>query len=186
MGSPGVNVRPLREANGGYLFNEVFLDDVFVPDELIVGAPGDGWRLARTTLGNERVSIGLGRSGPAATPARLAAALGVGGPAVTRDVGRLTGWQSATEAMARRGLLARLSGMQPGAEGSVLKLMSSVISADIRRAALGWAGPAAVVAGGAGGAAQAYLSVPPTLIGGGTSEIQLNVIAERVLGLPRG
>ena len=63
MRSPGVEVRPLREANGGYLFNEVFLNDVFVPDDRLVGEPGDGWRLARTTLGNERVNIasGMGR-----------------------------------------------------------------------------------------------------------------------------
>ena len=63
MHSPGVEVRPLREANGSYLFNEVFLTDVFVPDDRLVGRPGDGWRLARTTLGNERVTIagGLGR-----------------------------------------------------------------------------------------------------------------------------
>jgi alkylation response protein AidB-like acyl-CoA dehydrogenase len=196
MRSPGVDVRPLREANGGYLFNEVFLDNVFVPDELIVGAPGDGWRLARTTLSNERVSIGSGMSGPTVSPAGVAAELGATGPAVTRDIGRLTGWQNATDAMARRGLLRRLSGAQPGAEASVLKLMSSLIGADIRRSALGWAGPAGAVVdaalddgaadGRARGPAQAYLSVPPTLIGGGTSEIQLNVIAERVLGLPRG
>ena len=63
MRSPGVEVRPLREANGSYLFNEVFLTGVFVPDDRLVGRPGDGWRLARTTLGNERVNIagGLGR-----------------------------------------------------------------------------------------------------------------------------
>ena len=191
MRSPGVDVRPLREANGGYLFNEVFLDNVFVPDELIVGAPGDGWRLARTTLSNERVSIGSGMSGPVVSPAGVAAELGATGPAVTRDIGRLTGWQNATEAMARRGLLQRLSGAQPGAEASVLKLMSSLIGADIRRSALAWAGPAGAVTDDEGadswarGPAQAYLSVPPTLIGGGTSEIQLNVIAEHVLGLPR-
>jgi alkylation response protein AidB-like acyl-CoA dehydrogenase len=193
MKSRGVDVRPLREANGGYLFNEVFLDDVFVPDGLLVGAPGDGWKLARTTLGNERVSIGSGMSAPV-SPAAIAAELGAAGPAVTRDVGRLTAWQNATEAMTRRGLLQRLDGIQPGAEGSVLKLMSAAVGADIRRAALAWAGPAgAVLEGdpedtGAGGrgTALAYLSLPATLIGGGTSEIQLNVIAERVLGLPRG
>jgi 3-oxochol-4-en-24-oyl-CoA dehydrogenase len=185
MRSPGVTVRPLREANGGHLFNEVFLDNVAVPDDLMVGAPGDGWRLARTTLGNERVSIGSGMSGPAEPPAHLARRLGVCGPAVTRDVGRLTAWLNAAEALARRGLLQRLGGTQPGAESSVLKLMSSQVKADVQRTALAWAGPAAA-GDGVSGAAQAYLSVPPTLIGGGTSEIQLNVIAEHVLGLPRG
>jgi 3-oxochol-4-en-24-oyl-CoA dehydrogenase len=186
MHSPGLTVRPLREANGGHLFNEVFLDDVAVPDDLLIGAPGDGWRLARTTLGNERVSIGAGMSGPAESPAQIARRLGVSGPWVTRDVGRLTGWLNASEALARRGLLQRLGGTQPGAESSVLKLMSSLVLADVRRTALAWTGPAAAVIDGAASPAQAYLSVPPTLIGGGTSEIQLNVIAERVLGLPKG
>jgi alkylation response protein AidB-like acyl-CoA dehydrogenase len=191
MASAGVDVRPLREANGGYLFNEVFLDDVFVPGDLMIGTPGDGWRLARTTLSNERVSIGSGMSGPVVTPAGLAAGLGATGPAVTRDAGRLTAWQNATEAMTRRGLLQRLSGTQPGGEASVLKLMSAAVGADISRAALAWAGPAgAVIEGdpedsGLRGTALAYLSLPATLIGGGTSEIQLNVVAERVLGLPR-
>jgi alkylation response protein AidB-like acyl-CoA dehydrogenase len=60
MRSPGVEVRPLREANGGCLFSEVFITDVFVPDSRLVGNPGDGWRLARTTLGNERVNIATG------------------------------------------------------------------------------------------------------------------------------
>jgi alkylation response protein AidB-like acyl-CoA dehydrogenase len=186
MHSPGVTVRPLREANGGHLFNEVFLDEVAVPDDLMIGAPGDGWRLARTTLGNERVTIGSGFSGPAERPADIARRLGASGPAVTREVGRLTGWLNASEALARRGLLQRLDGTSPGAEASVLKLMSSQVLTDIRRTALAWAGPAAAVVDDHRSPAQAYLSVPPTLIGGGTSEIQLNVIAEHVLGLPRG
>src|SRR5450756_1388398 len=119
------SVRPLREANGGHLFNEVFLDGVEVPGDLLIGAPGDGWRLARTTLGNERVSIGSGMSGrPSEPPAHIAQRLGASGPAVTRDVGRLTAWLNASEALARRGLLQRLGGTQPGAEASVLKLMS--------------------------------------------------------------
>jgi 3-oxochol-4-en-24-oyl-CoA dehydrogenase len=185
MRSAGLTVRPLREANGGHLFNEVFLDRVFVPGDLLVGAPGDGWRLARATLGDERVSIGSGRYGRAEPPALIARRLGVSGASVTRDVGRLTAWLNAADALARRGLLQRLGGARPGAEGSVLKLTSSLAMADVNRAALAWAGPAAAVLDGAGGAAQAYLSVPPTLIGGGTSEIQLNVIAEHVLGLPR-
>ena len=57
MASAGIDIRPLRELTGDALFNEVFLDDVFVPDELVVGAPGDGWKLARTTLSNERVAM---------------------------------------------------------------------------------------------------------------------------------
>src|SRR5205814_9670905 len=74
MRSPGVEVRPLREANGGYLFNEVFLPDVFVPDARLVGAPGDGWRLARTTPGNERVTISQGSGSPGPGQRRLPSA----------------------------------------------------------------------------------------------------------------
>ena len=186
MRAEGVAVRPLREANGGHLFNEVFLDRVFVPDDLLVGAPGDGWRLARTTLGNERVSIGSGSYGQADPPAQTVRQLAASGAPATRDVGRLTGWLNATEALASRGLLQRLAGRQPGAEASVLKLMSALVTADAKRTALEWAGPAAaVIDSTGGGTAHAYLSLPPTLLGGGTAEIQLNVIAERVLGLPR-
>jgi alkylation response protein AidB-like acyl-CoA dehydrogenase len=177
MHAPGVTVRPLREANGGHMFNEVFLDDVFVPAEQIVGQPGDGWRLARTTLGNERVSIGAGMGGPREMPAAIAARLGA--TSVTREVGALTARVNAFEALVRRDVLRRLTGVQPGAEASVVKLVSAQLTADIARAAAGWAGPSD------GTPAQALLSVPPTLIGGGTAEIQCNVIAEQVLGLPR-
>jgi alkylation response protein AidB-like acyl-CoA dehydrogenase len=187
MHSPGVQVRPLREANGGYLFNEVFLDNVLVPNDLMVGQPGEGWRLARTTLGNERVKIGSGMGGPRDLPADIARRLDVSGPSVTREVGALTARVNAFEALVRRGLLRRLSGLRPGAESSVLKLVSAQIATDVQRAALGWAGPAgAVLDDGAAGTAQALLSLPTILIGGGTAEIQLNVISEQVLGLPRG
>jgi alkylation response protein AidB-like acyl-CoA dehydrogenase len=186
MRSPGVEVRPLREANGGYLFNEVFFDDVIVPDACLVGSPGDGWRLARTTLGNERVSMGGGMSGPRDNPARTAEALGADGPAVVRDIGALAAKVNAFEALSQRAFLRQLSGLQPGAESSVLKVVSSWNTSEIRRTALGWAGAgSSVLTGGANDAAQALLSVPPLLIGGGTTEIQLNVIAEQVLRLPR-
>jgi alkylation response protein AidB-like acyl-CoA dehydrogenase len=186
MLSPGLQVRPLREANGGYLFNEVFLDAVFVPDECLVGAPNDGWRLARTTLGNERLSIGSGLARPGGDAVDLAARLGRRSASITRDVGRLTAADNAFEALVRRGVMRRLRGSQPGPEASVIKLASSWNVANLRRTALSWRGPAAAALEGDGGAARALLSVPQMLIGAGTSEIQLNLIAEQVLGLPRG
>jgi alkylation response protein AidB-like acyl-CoA dehydrogenase len=186
MRSPGVAVRPLREANGGYLFNEVFFTDVFVPDEMLVGAPGDGWRLARTTLGNERVSMGSGLSGVGTNLAELAASVPGGDEAVLAQTGALMARIAAQEALAARALARRLSGLQPGAEASGLKLSKGWNALEVTRTVWSWHGPdAATTDGPAGAAAHAYLSCPPTLIGGGTAEIQLNVIGERVLGLPR-
>jgi alkylation response protein AidB-like acyl-CoA dehydrogenase len=186
MRSPGLQVRPLREANGGYLFNEVFFTDVFVPDELLVGAPGDGWRLARTTLGNERVSMGSGPSGLGTNLAEQAASVPEGDEAVLAQTGALLAKIAAQEALAARALARRLSGLQPGAEASGLKLSRGWNALEVTRTVWSWHGPdAAATDGPAGAAAHAYLSCPPMLIGGGTAEIQLNVIGERVLGLPR-
>jgi alkylation response protein AidB-like acyl-CoA dehydrogenase len=191
MHSPGVEVRPLREANGGYLFNEVFLTGVFVPDDRLVGHPGDGWRLARTTLGNERVNIATGMGRRQVRPMDYLAALGDQVPpevltqAMT-ECGAITADLLAFAAMSQRLLLRQIAGLQQGPEASVLKVAAAWNATRLQRAVLGWQGPEAATINGTNGAAtQRYLSLPPTLIGGGTLEIQLNVIAERVLGLPR-
>jgi alkylation response protein AidB-like acyl-CoA dehydrogenase len=185
--SPGLEVRPLREANGGYLFNEVFFNDVFVPDSHLVGEPGNGWRLARTTLGNERVNIAAGMGRRRDLPADFLAALGASpSQEVLRQTGALTADVNAFGALAQRMLLRQLSGLQPGAEASVLKVASAWNDTNLRRAVMDWHGAeAAAIDGAGGGASQQYLSLPPTLIGGGTLEIQLNVIGELVLGMPR-
>jgi 3-oxochol-4-en-24-oyl-CoA dehydrogenase len=187
MHSPGLEVRPLREANGGYLFNEVFFNNVFVPDSRLVGKPGDGWRLARTTLGNERVNIASGMGRRRDLPADFLATLGANPPQeALRQAGALTADIAAFGALAQRLLLRQLSGLQPGAEASVLKVASAWNDTSLRRAVMDWQGAEAASLDGAGGeATQHYLSVPPTLIGGGTLEIQLNVIGELVLGMPR-
>jgi alkylation response protein AidB-like acyl-CoA dehydrogenase len=191
MRSPGVEVRPLREANGSYLFNEVFLTDVFVPDDRLVGRPGDGWRLARTTLGNERVTIAGGLGRRQELPTDYLPAPGVVPAEVLAECGALTADALAFAALRQRLLLRQIAGAEPsapagGQEGSVLKVVDAWNATRLRRAVLGWRGADAAAFGGpAGDAAQRYLSLPPTLLGGGTLEIQLNLIAERVLGLPR-
>jgi alkylation response protein AidB-like acyl-CoA dehydrogenase len=191
MRSPGVEVRPLREANGGYLFNEVFLTGVLVPDDRLVGNPGDGWRLARTTLGNERVNIATGMGRRQVRPMDYVTALGDHVPpealaqAMT-ECGAITADLLAFTAMSQRLLLRQIAGLQQGPEASVLKVAAAWNATRLQQAVLGWQGAdAAALDRTAGAATQRYLSLPPTLIGGGTLEIQLNVIAERVLGLPR-
>ncbi|HEX3961616.1 MAG TPA: acyl-CoA dehydrogenase [Trebonia sp.] len=185
--SPGLEVRPLREANGGYMFNEVFFSDVFVPDSRLVGQPGEGWRLARTTLGNERVNIASGMGRRRELPADYLGALAVDpSPAVLRQAGALTADVNAFGALSQRLLLRQISGLQPGAEASVLKVASAWNDTNLRRAVMDWHGAEAAALDGAGGeSSQQYLSIPSILIGGGTLEIQLNVIGELVLGMPR-
>ncbi len=187
MDSPGVEVRPLREANGTYMFNEVFLDDVFVPDELMVGEPNDGWRLARTTMGNERVTIGSGMSQEPETAAKVATRVNATGAVVDVEVGRWTARSNGLEALTRRALLRQLDGLQPGPEASILKVLSAQQTADLWLMAVGWAGQSGgALSGTPTDQTQLLLSTPATLVGGGTAEIQLNVVAEHVLGLPRG
>jgi alkylation response protein AidB-like acyl-CoA dehydrogenase len=186
MKTPGLTVRPLREANGEYLFNEVFFENVFVPDECLVGGRGDGWLLARTTLGNERVNIANGGGARRNLPTSYFEALDLtptGGMLI--EAGELVAEVLAFEGLSQRALLRRFEGIKPGAEASVLKIASAWSHARTQRAVLNWAGPRAAAHGRGHDAAHRYLSVPQQLIGGGTLEIQYNVVGEHVLGLPR-
>ncbi|MGW0044160.1 acyl-CoA dehydrogenase [Rhodococcus sp. NPDC003348] len=194
MTAPGVEVRPLREANGDRMFNEVVLGGVFVPDADLVGAPGEGWKVARTTLANERVAMG---TTPVAGRHRFDPIEVVRGldPADRHNalpaLGRITAATGALDALAHRSVLKRLSGLNPGVEASALKAASARHITDATAQVLEWFGPEAAVGSlgadvsGGGRAAKAYLSTPSLLIGGGTLEIQLNVISEQILGLPR-
>jgi alkylation response protein AidB-like acyl-CoA dehydrogenase len=187
MRSSGVDIRPLRQATGASEFNEVFLDDVFVPDNCLVGETEQGWMYALTTLANERFTIGatLSLSGADAMR-RLAQDATLLGADAERVLGLFTARDNALSALALRSLLARLSGAEPGPAVSVAKVASALLSRACTTAVLDMLGPLAAFDNVASkDAVWNHVSLPIHLIGGGTLEIQLNVIADRVLGLPR-
>jgi 3-oxochol-4-en-24-oyl-CoA dehydrogenase len=191
LSAPGVEVRPLREASDEYGFGEIFLDDVYVPDEDILGAVGDGWKLARTALGNERLTVGgtdrfgggildtvevLEHASPAAVHA-------------TSEVGQMASEVYALEVLTIRAAERALAGQPGGPEGAVTKLVrgeSTQRSAALALEILGPTGALEVLGDGSGNpVAKSIVRSQMTTIGGGTSEILRNQIAERILGLPR-
>jgi alkylation response protein AidB-like acyl-CoA dehydrogenase len=188
MATPGIDIRPLRELTGDALFNEVFLDDVFVPDELVVGAPGDGWRLARTTLANERVAMAGSRLG--VSTEGCVAAVGdsgvdrvrVGHQVALATVCSLLGVRSTLKALA-----ASSSGSQgPGVESSVAKLLGVRNRQDASELLVELLGPSVLLGGQEARAAVHEMLVTRCLsIAGGTTQVLRNVAAERILGLPR-
>jgi alkylation response protein AidB-like acyl-CoA dehydrogenase len=184
MHADGVEVRPLREATGAAMFNEVFFDTVFVPDDDVVGPVDDGWTVARSTLGNERVSIG-GTAGYGIDIVGLYRDCGA--PAAhARDVGRFAAEGAAMRSLNLRRVERAVAGGEPGPEGNVTKLLSAEHaqrSADLGLALLG--PDAALVEGRGGPVAMAVLFTRALSIAGGTSEITRNQIGERILGLPR-
>jgi 3-oxochol-4-en-24-oyl-CoA dehydrogenase len=182
----GVEVRPLREITGAALFNEVFFDGVFVPDEDVVGEVNDGWRVARTTLGNERVTIGGGsREGLQAFELLdLAARYGVSDAENVRAIARLIVEEQAMRVLNLRQVTRAVTGSGPGPEGNVTKLLSAEHAQRVTELAMRLAGTAAA-AGAEERVSFEYLFARCLSIAGGTSEITRNVIAERILGLPR-
>ena len=185
---PGVTVRPIRQLGGETGFAEIFLDDVFVPDENVVGAPGDGWRIAMSTASHER---GLSLR----SPGRFLAAAGrlidlwrrAGDPADSATGHRVAdawigarAYQLHTQATAVR--LA--DGGTLGAEASMGKVFWSELDIALHETALDLLGPDAEIRGERW--LEGYLFALAGPIYAGTNEIQRTVIAERLLGLPRG
>jgi alkylation response protein AidB-like acyl-CoA dehydrogenase len=186
MTSPGVEVRPLREMTGDALFNEVFLDEVFVPDHLVVGGVNRGWRVARTTLANERVSLSQSWTFGCGNPELIEAVQGLGagaGQAVLERAGRLVAEGHAIDLLGMRVTLKQLSGTEPGATGSVRKLLGMRHAQRVAEECWGLTGPDGAVGGTRW--SRAVLFTRALTIGGGTTDIQLNIIGERILGLPR-
>jgi alkylation response protein AidB-like acyl-CoA dehydrogenase len=194
MKSPGITVRPLVEMTGETLFNEVFFDDVFVPDDMVVGEVNDGWRVARNTLSNERVSLSSGSGGTGSSvPDLLGLVRRLGReltPVERQDVARVVCEAHSINALALRVTLKQLAGTEPGADASVRKLVSTTHAQHVAEVAVNLLGPDAVAAadarlGDAGYWNRAVLATRAMTIYGGTTEVQLNIIGERLLGLPR-
>jgi alkylation response protein AidB-like acyl-CoA dehydrogenase len=188
MKSAGVDIRPLRELTGHAAFNEVFLDDVFVPDDCVVGPVDGGWKLARTTLANERVAMAGGarfNKGMEGLLADLASA-GAPDPLLRDKVGHLVGEAFGQSLLAFRTTLRQLSGAEPGPASSVRKLVGMRHQQDVAELRFELRGSAGVSRDGElDQLAQDMLQTRCLTIAGGTSEVLKNVVAERILGLPR-
>jgi alkylation response protein AidB-like acyl-CoA dehydrogenase len=195
MKSKGVEVKPIKQANGMQEFNEVFFTDVVVPDHQRLGAVGDGWNVSLTTLMNERMSIGsrLATGFPEMFDfcANLMTENGLAiDDRATRS--KLAGWAvkaSGLKYTSYRAISALSKGERPGPENSIGKLVAGSMLQDIAMHAMDLEGAAGVFTGAAeeearGQFQQMLLSSPSMRIAGGTDEILRNIIAERVLGLP--
>jgi 3-oxochol-4-en-24-oyl-CoA dehydrogenase len=184
MSSSGVEVRPLREATGNAMFNEVFFSDVFVPDDDVVGPVNAGWTVARSTLGNERVSIGSQGAGASVELLEsYRAHRGVPGAAVA--VGRLLAERETLRLLNLRQAERAVAGV-PGPEGNLSKMIQAEHAQRVADLTFLLAGPAGAYSDGDEAAAvQSFLFTRCLTIAGGTSEIVRNQVAERLLGMPR-
>ncbi len=189
MKSAGIEVRPLREITGAALFNEVFLDRCFVPDDRVVGEVDGGWRLARTTLANERVSLSSDTAFGGALEgvlARLAGHPERQDPVTLDRLGHLLAEAQSLAQLGVRATLRSLGGLQPGSESSLRKLLGAEFEQRVHEFGLDICGPdGAVTEGEPAVSAHGVLQSKCLTIAGGTSEVQRNVIGERLLGLPR-
>lgn len=195
MKSPGVEVRPIKQANGHASFNEVYFTDVRIPDAQRLGAVGQGWEVSLTTLMNERAAIGGSISTGFEEAFELACQLQTpDGPAIEDRAVRskLAGWAvraSGLKYTALRTISALSRGETPGPESSIGKLVAASMKQDIAMFALDLQGQAGILADPQLAARNAFfqgvlMRAPASRIEGGSDEILRNIIAERVLGLP--
>jgi alkylation response protein AidB-like acyl-CoA dehydrogenase len=208
MDSPGVHVRPLVDMTGTHTFNEVFLDEVRLPADNLIGGRGEGWSLAKVTLANERVSLSGAGSlwGMGPTAADLIDAVrragGTSDPLDRQRLARLWAEGEILRLLRLRTVSAAVAGAEPGPEASVRKALADEHGQHVMALARDLTGARGMLQsteragprpeGGEGGGTPwpgglwdfGYLFAPALTIGGGTSQVQRNIIAERTLGLP--
>ncbi|AGZ50935.1 acyl-CoA dehydrogenase family protein [Mycobacterium kansasii] len=183
MTSPGIEIRPLREITGDALFNEVFLDNVLVPDEMVVGAVNDGWRLARTTLANERVAMASGTA--LGNPMeKLLEVLAKTEPDVAQQdrLARLIVIAQCGALLDQRIAQLAVGGQDPGAQSSVRKLIGVRYRQALAEFMMDLSEGGGLVENQA---VYDFLNTRCLSIAGGTEQILLTLAAERLLGLPR-
>lgn len=185
LSDPAVRIRPLTEITGETLFNEVFFDDVFVPDRDVVGAVNDGWSVAMAAFGNERVSIGGGSvTMTAEALIDLLERHRPGDSGVAREVGALLIESYTLATLNLRQAARAIFDAGPGIEGNIAKLFGAEHAQRVAELALRIA-DRAILVGEEPEVVHDYLFSRCLTIAGGTSEIVRNLIAERILGLPR-
>ncbi|HWF30266.1 MAG TPA: acyl-CoA dehydrogenase [Mycobacterium sp.] len=183
MKSPGIEIRPLREITGDSLFNEVFLDNVFVPDEMVVGTVNDGWRLARTTLANERIAMATGTAlgNPMEELLKVLAEIDLDVSQQDR-LGRLIVIAQSGALLDQRIAQLAVGGQDPGAQSSVRKLIGVRYRQALAEFMMDVSEGGGLVHNRA---VFDFLNTRCLTIAGGTEQILLTVAAERLLGLPR-
>ena len=200
MNAPGVTIHPIIDITGDHAFNEVFLDEVRLPADYLVGEVNDGWRLAKVTLGNERVSLSgegvlWGRGPTAADLVELVRTSSIPHDALEREeLVKCWSHGEILRLLRLRLVAAAQAGREPGPEASVRKALADDHGQEVMTLANRLAGSAGMLEGrgpggmdGADGSAWAFgfLYSQALTIGGGTAAVQRNIIGERVLGLPK-
>jgi alkylation response protein AidB-like acyl-CoA dehydrogenase len=196
MDTPGIEIRPIIEMTGGHTFNEVFLTDVRIPAENLVGEENRGWSLAKVTLGNERVSLSSGGAlwGMGPTAEDLLDVVRAHGrlddPLLRQRLAQLHIESELLRLIRMRTVTAAIKGEPPGPEASIRKVMADEHGQHIFELAKDLAGADGLRSdvGPYGGDAElwahGFLFAPALTVGGGTGVVQRNIIGERVLGLP--